>query len=104
MVSNARAGGGERRLALASGHVAAARVRWRAAGAPLGFQELAGAHDTNAAVVTMQNQRLCPAMEDASEIASSPLLRMVVEEHRLPSSAAGAEARACMIYYMWSDV
>ena len=92
MVSNARAGGGERRLALASGHVAAARVRWRAAG------------DTNAAVVNMQNQRLCPAMEDASEVASSPLLRMVVEEHRLPSSAAGAEARACMIHYMWSEV
>ena len=91
LASNARAGGGEKRQAPASGHMAAAGVRWCAAGAPLGCQELAAAHDTNAAIQTMQNQRLCPAMEEASEVASSPLLRMVVEEQHPSSSAARTE-------------
>ena len=88
LASNARAGDGEKRLAIASGHVAAAHVRRCATGAPLSCQELAGACDTNAVILTMQNQRLCPAMEEASEVASSPLLRMVVEEQHPSSSAA----------------
>ena len=94
LASNARAGGGEKRQAPASGHMAAAGVRWCAAGAPLGCQELAGAHDTNAAIQTMQNQRLCPVMEEASEVALSSLLRLRVVRQHLLSGAASAEASA----------